>query len=139
MKVFADTNILVDFISGRQPHGLVAKQIFNKAEQGKIQLFTSSHAIATSHYVLKREHGEEKLRATLNELMDIVSVIPVDEQILKRSLKSIHKDFEDAIQIICAQSISKMSCIITRNGKDFKGSDIPVHSPDEFLLKWDHL
>ena len=52
---------------------------------------------------------------------------------IKKSLKSNHKDFEDAIQIITAQSINTMDCIITRDLKDFKFSEISVFTPDEFL------
>ena len=57
---------------------------------------------------------------------------------MKKSLKSSHKDFEDAIQITAAQSINTMDCIITRDLKDFKFSEIKVYTPDEFLntIKW---
>jgi hypothetical protein len=49
-------------------------------------------------------------------------------------LKSHHKDFEDAIQIVSAQSINTMDCIITRDKKDYKLAEINVLTPDEFLM-----
>jgi hypothetical protein len=55
--------------------------------------------------------------------------------ILKKGLRSKHKDFEDAIQILCASSIEKIDCIVTRNIKDFKNCEILVLPPDEFCLK----
>ena len=54
---------------------------------------------------------------------------------MRKSLKSSHKDFEDAIQITSAQSIHNMDCIVTRDLKDFKNSEIKVFTPDEFLTK----
>ena len=57
----------------------------------------------------------------------------LEDQIFGNNEQS-NKDFEDAIQILCASSIENINCIITRNGKDFKGSEIPVLSPDAFFL-----
>jgi hypothetical protein len=43
--------------------------------------------------------------------------------------------FEDAIQILCASSITRIDFIVTRNTKDFKTSEIAVLTPDEMCLK----
>ncbi len=55
--------------------------------------------------------------------------------IIKKSLKSSYKDFEDAIQIISAQSIHDMDCIVTRDLKDYKNAELKVLTPDEFLTQ----
>lgn len=99
----------------------------------KINLFTSSNTITTLHYLLKKVLSEEKIRLTLEHIVEHVSIIPVDSNIIKKSLKSNHKDFEDAIQIISAQSINEMNCIVTRDLKDYKYAEINVLTPDDFL------
>ncbi len=43
-----------------------------------------------------------------------------DSTIVKKSLLSKHKDFEDAIQIFAANSIDHIDFIVTKNLKDFK-------------------
>lgn len=134
-KVFIDTNILVDLIADRIPFSKYAIEIFNHAERKKIKLFTSSHSIATTHYLLKKYLDEKNLREVLFNLFDYLTVIPVDTDILKKGLRSKHKDFEDAVQIVCASSVEKIDCIVTRNIKDFRDSEIPVLTPDEFCLK----
>lgn len=134
-KVFVDTNILVDLIADRKPFAKFAIEIFKKAEEKKLKLFTSSHSVATTHYLLKKYMDEKDLRDVLYTLLDYLIVIPVDIDVIKKSLKSKHKDFEDAIQINCAYSIEKIDCIVTRNIKDFKDSEIPVLSPDEVVSK----
>ena len=133
-KLFIDTNIIVDLIADRKPFSKYAIQIFQKAELKEIQLFTSSHSIATTHYLLKKYLGEKELRDVLYDLLDYLTVIAVDIDILKKGLRSNHKDFEDSIQILCASSIEKIDCIVTRNTKDFKASEIPAYNPDEVIL-----
>ena len=131
MKIFVDTNILVDLIADRKPFSKFAIQLFSKAEVGKLELYTSSHSIATTHYLLKKYVDEKDLREVLFNLLEYLNIVAINLDILKKGLKSKHKDFEDAIQIISAYSIEKMDCIVTRNIKDFKNSEIPVYTPDE--------
>lgn len=134
-RVFLDTNILVDLIADRKPFSKHAIEIFKSAEERKTQLFTSSHSIATAHYLLKKYVEEKDLRDILSNLLEFLDVIPVDLDVLKKGLRSNHKDFEDAIQIICASSITGIDFIVTRNTKDFKTSNIAVLTPDEMCLK----
>jgi predicted nucleic acid-binding protein len=134
-KVFVDTNILVDLIADRKPFSKFAIEIFSKAEENKIKIFTSSHSIATTHYLLKKYIDEKNLREIITNLLDFLTVIAVDIDILKKGLRSKNKDFEDAIQIQCASSVEKIDYIVTRNTKDFKESEIIVLSPDEFCIK----
>ena len=134
IKVFLDTNILVDLIADRKPFSKHAIEIFKSAEERKTQLFTSSHSIATAHYLLKKYVEEKDLRDILSNLLEFLDVIPVDLDVLKKGLRSNHKDFEDSIQILCASSIEKIDCIVTRNTKDFKASEIPAYNPDEIIL-----
>ena len=134
-KVFLDTNIIVDLIADRRPFSKYAIEIFNKAEEKKIEIFTSSHSIATTHYLLKKYLDEKPLREVLYNLLDYLTVVPVDIDVLKKGLRSKHKDFEDAIQILCASSIEKIDCIVTRNTKDFQDCEILVLTPDELCIK----
>ena len=135
-KVFLDTNILVDLIADRKPFSKYSIEIFKKAEEKKIKLFTSSHSIATTHYLLKKYLEEKILRDVLYNLLDYVTIIAVDTDVLKKGLRSKHKDFEDSIQILCASTIEKIDCIVTRNTKDFRDSEILVLTPDELCLRW---
>ena len=134
-KVFLDTNIIVDLIADRKPFSKYSIEIFKKAEEKKIKLFTSSHSIATTHYLLKKYLEEKILRDVLYNLLDYVTVIAVDTDVLKKGLRSKHKDFEDSIQILCASTIEKIDCIVTRNTKDFRDSEILVLAPEELCLR----
>lgn len=132
-RVYVDTNILIDFLIDRPPFTKAAIAIFSMADKKRVKLFTSSHAYATTHYILKKHIEEAALRALLLSLLDYIELIPVDINIIKRSLASKHKDFEDAIQIFTANSIDQIDFIVTRNLKDFKDAGIKVLPPDELL------
>jgi len=110
MKLFLDTNIIIDLIADRKPFSKYAIEIFKNAE-------------------------EKILRDLLNNLLDYLKVIPVDVDILKKVLRSKNKDFEDANQIFCASTVEKMDCIVTRNVKYFRDCEILVLTPDELCIK----
>jgi len=133
-KVFVDTNILIDLLANRPPFSKFAIEIFDLAERNKVKLFTSSHSFATTHYLLKKYIGEKDLRVLLHSLLDYIDLTAIDLPIIKKSLLSNHKDFEDAIQIFAANSIGNLDFIVTRNIKDFKNAGVNVLPPDELLL-----
>ena len=132
-KVFVDTNILVDLIADRRPFSKFAVELFTKAEERKIKLYASSHSIATTHYLLKKYVDEKELREVLHAILEYLNIVSIDQDVIKKALKSRHKDFEDAVQIISAYSVDKLDCIVTRNTKDFKGSEVMVLTPDELV------
>jgi|SRR5437588_8838099 len=132
-NVFVDTNILIDLLADRPPFSKFAVAIFDLAEKHKVKLFTSSHSYATTHYLLKKYMGEKELRVVLYSLLDFINIISIDLSIIKKSLLSNHKDFEDAIQIFAAGSIKSLDFIVTRNIKDFKDAGVTVLPPDELI------
>jgi len=134
-KIFVDTNILVDLLADRKPFSKYAIEIFNAAENKKVKLFTSSHSIATTYYLLKKFIDDSSLRKTLLGLIEFMTVISVDTEVLTKGLRSKQKDFEDSIQIYCATSIDKMDCIVTRNVKDFKACEILVLTPNDLCSR----
>lgn len=134
-SIFLDTNILVDLVAKRNVFVDDAVAIFNHCQNNNIEMFTTSHSIATLHYIAKKLVNEKELRLIIEDLLDTVSIIGVNEITIRKSLKSSHKDFEDAIQIISAQSINNMNCIVTRNIKEYKYTEINVFTPNEFLNK----
>ena len=69
----------------------------------------------------------------LDELSEMTKIVDVTKAVIKKSLKSDFKDFEDAIQYNCALTISKIDFIVTRDSKDFKKSSLPVMNPQEAM------
>jgi predicted nucleic acid-binding protein len=133
MNFFIDTNVLIDFISLREPFGYDAALLFQLADEKKIKLHVAALSFWNTHYYLKKLMPEPQVRKIFFELTELVEIVPHTKSLLRLAIKSPHKDFEDAMQIVAAESLEDIEGIITRNKKDFKHSSLPLYLPKEAL------
>lgn len=131
--VFVDTDVIIDFLGNRKPFSKYAVQLFAKAERGEYKLYTSGNSVTTAYYILCKSIPEKAVRELLPSLLNFVEAIPVTSKIILQSVWSDIKDFEDAVQHSCALMESKISCIVTRNLRDFKKSQLEVYSPEQLI------
>lgn len=131
-KLFLDTNVVVDLLGEREPFYDSAAKIATIADKGEIQLIVSALTYSTVYYLLSRFEDKELAKEKIRKFKVIADTSDLTGKIIDKGLASKFTDFEDALQYYCAV---KMECniLITRNGKDFKESDIPVLTPDEYL------
>ena len=132
MKLFLDTNVVMDFMAYRTPFVFDALRIFQLGSGSMHQLFASDLTFANVAYLLKKSMTLDELYSKLSILRTYLRVAGMGEEAVDEALRLHHKDFEDALQYFAARQI-EADCIITRNKKDFIISDIPVWTPDEFL------
>ena len=64
-------------------------------------------------------------------LFDLIDTAGMD---CRRAISSDMSDFEDAVMAESALR-SGMDCIVTRNGKDYRLSPVPICTPGELLEK----
>ena len=57
----------------------------------------------------------------------------MNKEVVSAALNSKFKDFEDALQNFAAIKSGIIDAILTRNGKDFKNSDIAVFTPEDYI------
>lgn len=131
MRVFLDTNVIIDLIQRRVGYDDAAL-ILQKAENGEYSLFTSSLSMVNVAYILRKYYRGESLYHLLEELGDIIDVITVSSEVYHQSLQSRASDFEDAIQLFSAIE-GDMDCIVTRNAQDFLSGKLPIYTPIDFL------
>jgi len=132
MKAFLDTNVMLDFLGERDPFYLSAAKIASLADKGKIEIVVSALSYATVSYFLSKFEGIEKTKDKLRKFKIISKICTLDEKIIEKGLNSEFSDYEDSLQYFSAL---RQDCdiLITRNAKDYKGVQIPVMTPDEFL------
>ena len=131
MRVFLDTNVILDLIQRRVGYDDAAL-IMQKSENGEYSLFTSSLSMVNIVYILRKYYRGESLYHLLEELGDIIGVITVSSEAYHKALQSRALDFEDAIQLFSAIE-SDMDCIVTRNAQDFIFDKLPIYTPFDFL------
>ena len=132
--LFLDTNIVIDLLEKREPFCYDAVQLFTMAYKGQVCLLVSPMTYATASYLLSK-HGAEGVRNLLSNLRRLTQVTTANERNVDDALASQFEDFEDALQYYSAQQ-AKAEVIITRNGKDFTNSQIPVMTAGEYLTSY---
>ncbi|MDT8402688.1 MAG: PIN domain-containing protein [Bacteroidales bacterium] len=136
--IFIDTDIIIDLLTNRQPFSKESARVFSYIDNKKVKGYTSALSYSNLYYVLARYASHKKVIKLLNELSELVSILKVDDEIIKASLASDFKDFKDAIQYYTALENKRINVIITRNIKDYKKSSLPVMTPETFLKTLEH-
>lgn len=132
MRVFVDTNVLIDFMAIRQPYYQSAEALFSLAEMKEIQLVYSSTTVANSFYILRKNYSSSQLAEAFENQKTLAEIAGVSSSDVYRALSERWDDAEDSIQHQSALS-AKCDFILTRNTKDFELSSIPVMTPEQFL------
>ena len=132
MRLFLDTNVVLDLLGERKPFYESIAKIATLADKGQITLVVSALSYSTVNYILMKHENREKVIGKLQKFKVISEICSLDEVINEKSLNSKFKDFEDALQYFSALK-NGCNIIITRNVKDFKESEIPVMTPAEYL------
>ena len=130
-RLFLDTNIVIDVLERRDPFCHDAVRLFTMAYNKQVQLIVSPITYTTASFLL-RMHGPEGVRSLLSNFRQLSKVATTNERTVDDSLASQFKDFEDAMQYYTALK-AKADFFITRNGKDFATSKIPVMTATEYL------
>lgn len=130
-NIFLDTKVLIDFFADRKPFSIEAARLFNYSFKKKINIYISAVSYNNIFYILRHSCTHTATIKMLTELNEWTDIIDVSKDIIKKSLKSDFKDFEDAIQYNCAKTLSKIDFIVTRDTKDFKSSSLPILTPKE--------
>ena len=134
-RIFIDTDVLVDLLSGRVPFAYDAGDLFQLIADKKCSGCISSLTLLNTHYLLKKFMSEDRIRHHLNTIINLVDVVPIGASEVQKALTSDWADLEDAMQYFAAMS-AKAESIITRNKKDFLKSTIPVFSPSTYTEKF---
>ena len=132
-KLFLDANVVLDLLGERDPFYEAVARIATLADKGEINLVVSALTYLIVFDLLSQFEDREVVKEKIRKFKVIAETSDLTDKILEKGLSSKFSEFEDALQYHCALM---MNCdiVITRNGKDFKGSVIPVLSPDEFLI-----
>jgi len=132
-NLFIDANVVIDYLTTREPFSTDAALLFELSERGKIRMFTASVSFNVIYYLIRQKLGHKSAIGLLEELSMLLSISDVTQKVIKNALASGNSDFEDSIQYYTALSEPEIDAIITRDKKGFKNSEISVFTPTEIL------
>lgn len=135
MRVYLDTNVILDALATRKPWNEYAEKILEYASIGMIQTNISASSATDIYYILRKHTNDAQIaKKQLEKLFQIVSVLEVSQEDCINALASNIADYEDAVieQIVKRH---KLDCIVTRNLKDFKNASVKYIAPDQLLAQ----
>ena len=132
IRAFLDSDVILDFLLDREPFAREAGVILAIAERRSVLLFTSACAILNVYYVAARLKDKRSAEGLVRDLRRLVSILPVNDDMIDEALATRPKDFEDRVQYSCAE-YHEMDFIVTRNTKDYPRGALPAVTPTMFL------
>lgn len=133
MRIFFDTNVLLDVLLFRAPHAEHSAKVLSLCAAGGAQGIFSALSACDMVYILRRSGlPEADAKSKVLKLAIDVGMTDVDAASVKDALREESPDFEDAVQMLCAMS-NHADMIITRDKTGFLNAKIPVLTPTEFL------
>lgn len=133
MKVFLDTNIIIDVMERREPFFLQSANILELGYRKEISLYATSLSFINALYISRKNLDKDIALGKVKTLRECIYISPISEKEFDLALSLEGKDIEDNLQYSSASS-SGCNIIITRNKKDFPiDSDIMIMTPQEFI------
>ncbi|MEO8657015.1 MAG: PIN domain-containing protein [Bryobacteraceae bacterium] len=132
-RVLVDINVLLDVLIDRQPYSAAGSAVWASIESGRVKGFLAAHAITTVHYFLRKEHGAAKTRRSVQSILRVFQIAPIDRAVLEEAMSLPGGDFEDAVTAAAAHRAG-CELIVTRDPKGFRGSPVQAINPEAAVL-----
>lgn len=132
MRILLDTNIVLDVLLKREPWQAEASALWQAVDDGQLTGYVPASAITDIFYVARKLTDIVRARQSVQVCMDAFNVGTVDRAVLERAQALSGSDFEDNVQIACAEA-NGLDAIVTRDPSDYEGSPIALWSPAECL------
>ena len=134
MKIFLDTNVLLDIFMRREPYYDASAQVVYACERGQFTGGFTTLSACNIVYAPRKQLGSAHTIEAIRRLVGIIEPIGTSVASLLQSLEDPKTDFEDTVQSKCALEWNA-DTIITRDKSGFTDSAIPVLTPSDFLLQ----
>lgn len=132
MKIFLDTNIIIDLVLNRHPWVRYELVLLELSRQKKLSLAVSDISFLNLAYAVRKVMSPDDIYAAMTDLLKYMDVAAAGGSVIRSAVSLRWKDLEDCVQYLVARKESA-DYIITRDLAGFSLSDIPVMTPVEFL------
>jgi predicted nucleic acid-binding protein len=132
LALLIDTNVLLDVVLERKPWVEEATALLDAVAKGQAAGYVASHSIPIVYYVVARARDRAAAATATSDLLQLLTVVPLDNASFQRALGLGLRDFEDGAQAAaCLQAGA--DCLVTRNPKDYKGAPLTLRTAGEAL------
>ena len=131
MKLFLDTNVMIDDIGKRGEHGELASLMQLPQRFGDVDLIVSSNSYTDAFYILKKQINSQELQRELLDTLSLYKVCPIDADDIAAACQMGWDDFEDALIAVAAEKCGA-DYLITRD-VSFRKARVPLLAPQGFF------
>ncbi len=137
VKVFVDTNVLIDFLQSSRDKHQAALDFFHIILDSSVEAAISTQSVLDAAYVCSKVKGfnQKQFRSTVDMLTLRTNVNAIDPFNIRTALKDLDPDFEDNVHIAFAYE-NTCDFIIT-NDANLLSRQLPepikAITPEEFI------
>lgn len=132
MKLFLDTNVLLDYFTRRSPFFDTSKLLWIAKSFDDVELCASAQSFTDIEYILRKAVPVLELREMMNSSLKLLQIAPIQPDDLAAGLASNWPDLEDYLIAACSENMGA-DYIITRDLEGFKESKVPSLTPEQFF------
>ena len=136
MRIYLDTNVIIDFLIQREPFFEDSYKVIQLGLEGEVEIIISAGDINTVYYVIKKNLiNATAAREKIFLLSNYIKICNATAEDITKAIILFVNDFEDAVVAAIARR-EKADFIITRNEEDFENSPVPAINPTQFLEQY---
>lgn len=132
MKLFLDTNILIDYYAQRDPFFHYSKLLCIASFFDDVELWASTQSFVDVEYILRKAIPAQTLRKMMASSLENLHTTSPTSKDLSEGLSAQWPDLEDFLIARCAEN-EGANYLITRDTKGFEKSAIPALTPEQFF------
>ena len=131
MKILVDTNVIINYISGREDdYSETSDQIMTMCAEEQIEGYVAFHSLSTIWY-WSRKYSDFTRRNWMRRVCRILKIATANNEMVLKAVDNVDfQDFEDNLQECCAVTAG-CDYIVTVNTKDFEHSRVKAVNPNE--------
>lgn len=132
-----DTNVSLDLLLEREPWLSQARPLWDARDAGNLFVFLPASVLTDIFYICRKQVGFNRAKQAVQACMQGFAIIAVDRSIVAAALALPGDDFEDNVQIACAQ---KDACVVNAYpttviaGGRLRG-DLQINGPKDYTLR----
>ena len=136
MKVFLDTNVLLDMLISSRADHLCSLRLLKLIRDRKISGVLTTQSIIDAAYVQtqRRKVTAQDFKTAMKLICSLVDVVSITSEDIDRVNASSIEDYEDAAQVSCALDCG-CDVIVTRDSRNGRFTDLDLYSPQGLIEK----
>lgn len=135
MRIFWDTNVIIDLVDRDRPNHPQANALLRWSARNPVANLCAWHTLSILDYLACKKFGRKDTTEILRELLRVFTVPATSNREANEAFAYLQGDYEDAMQIAAAV-FGGADCIVTRDKAGFSKSPIPVIMLDQFLTQY---